>query len=99
MQQVIAVAAKYVQFDVNLDHLYQVDVVNPNITPDPTLDNDEIFLSMVGLKAACIFDQGTFRTKAALEGIRTALGPANIQYFWFINWLEIYYRTRSMCSL
>lgn len=78
MQQVIVVAAKYVQFDVNLDHAYQVDVINYNITPDPTLDNDEVFLSLVGLKAACIFDQGTFRTKAALEGIRTALGSASI---------------------
>ncbi|NDB58017.1 hypothetical protein EB001_06185 [bacterium] len=80
MQQVITVAAKYVQFDVNLDHLYNVDVVNNNISPDPTDDNDEIFLSLVGLKAACIFDQGTFRTKAALEGIRTALGPANLSF-------------------
>lgn len=78
MLQIIVVAAKYVQFDVNLDHLYQIDVVNPAITPDPTADNDDIFLSLVGLKAACIFDQGTFRTKAALEGIRTQLGPASI---------------------
>lgn len=78
MLQVIVVAAKYVQFDVNLDHLYTVDVVYPNISPDPTIDNDEIFLSLVGLKAACIFDQGTFRTKAALEGIRAALGSASL---------------------
>jgi hypothetical protein len=55
-----------------------MDVVYPNITPDPTTNNDEIFLSLVGLKAACIFDQGTFRTKAALEGIRAALGSANL---------------------
>lgn len=78
MEQVIVVAAKYVQFDVNLDHLYTIDVVNPNITPDPTSDSDEIFLSLVGLKAACIFDQGTFRTKAALEGIRASLGSASL---------------------
>jgi hypothetical protein len=78
MAQVIVVAAKYVQFDVNLDYVYSMDVVYPNITPDPTTNNDEIFLSLVGLKAACIFDQGTFRTKAALEGIRAALGSANL---------------------
>ena len=76
--QIISVAAKYVQFDVVLDHLYQVDVVNPNITPDPTSDRDEIFISLVSLKAACIVDQSTFRTKAAMEGIRAALGPANL---------------------
>ena len=76
--QVIAVAAKYVQFDVVLDHTYSVDVGNPNITPDPTSDRDEIFISLVSLKAACIVDQSTFRTKAAMEGIRAALGPASL---------------------
>lgn len=80
MQQVIVVAAKYVQFDVNLDHIYQVNIITPAITPDPTIDDDEIFLSLVGLKAACIFDQGTFRTKAALEGIDTKLGPASLSF-------------------
>lgn len=76
--QVISVAAKYVQFDVTLDHTYQVDLSNFNITPDPTADRDEIFIALVGLKAACIIDQSTYRTKAALEGIRAALGPAQL---------------------
>lgn len=77
--QVISVAAKYVQFDVVLDHQYLVDVVSPNITPDPTDDRDEIFISLVSLKAACIIDQSTYRTKAAAEGIKAALGPASLQ--------------------
>ncbi len=76
--QVIAVAAKYVQFDVNLDQSYTINVVNPNISPDPTVSNDSIFISLVSLKAACIIDQSTLRTKAAMEGIRAALGPANL---------------------
>lgn len=76
LQQVIAVAAKYVQFDVVLDHKYSVDVSNITISPDPTEDRDEIFISLVSLKAACIIDQSTLRTKAATEGIRAALGPA-----------------------
>lgn len=76
--QTIVVAATYVQFDVVLDHSYVVDVVNPNITPDPTVDNDSIFISLVSLKTACIIDQSNFRTKAAMEGIRAALGPAQL---------------------
>lgn len=76
--QVIAVAAKYVQFDVSLDRQYAVDVANPNISPDPTDNRDEIFISLISLKAACIIDQSTFRTKAANEGIRAALGPAQL---------------------
>jgi hypothetical protein len=80
IQQILTVAGKYVQFDVNLEHPYTIDVVNNNISPDPTVDNDSIFTSLVCLKAACIIDQGTFRTKAALEGIRTALGSASLSF-------------------
>jgi hypothetical protein len=76
LKQIIAVAAKYVQFDVVLDHGYDVDVSLSSISPDPTIDNDEIFISLVSLKAACIVDQSTLRTRAATEGIRAALGPA-----------------------
>jgi hypothetical protein len=78
IQQVIAVAAKYVQFDVDLDRSYQIDVVNSNISPDPTADNDDTFIGLVSLKAACIIDQSNLRTRAALEGIRAALGPAQL---------------------
>lgn len=78
IEQCLAVAAKYVQFDVVLDHQYTVDVVNLNISPDPTIDNDDIFVSLVSLKAACIIDQSNFRTKAALEGLRASLGPASL---------------------
>lgn len=78
IQQILTISAKYVQFDVNLEQKYAVDVSNLNITPDPTSINDEIFVSLVCLKAACLVDQATFRTKAALEGIRAALGPASL---------------------
>ena len=76
--QVKSVSAKYVQFDVVLDQIYSVNVVNPDISPDPTVNNDNIFVSLTCLKAACIVDQSTLRTKAAMEGIRAALGPAQL---------------------
>ena len=76
--QCILVASKYVQFDVVLDHSYEVDVINQTISPDPTIDNDNIFIDLVSLKAACIIDQSNFRTKAVLEGLRASLGPASL---------------------
>jgi hypothetical protein len=76
--QVITVAAKYVQFDVSLDHQYQIDVGNLTLEPDPTTNKDEIFVSLVSLKSACLIDQSNLRTKAAIEGIRAALGPASL---------------------
>jgi len=76
--QIISVAAKYVQFDVVLDNTYTINVVNPEITPDPTANDDSIFISLVSLKSACLVDQSVLRTKAAMEGIRAALGPAQL---------------------
>lgn len=76
--QTITVAAKFVQFDVNLDRKYDVDTVNGTISPDPSAENDDVFNCIVSLRAACIIDQSTFRSKAALEGVRAALGPASL---------------------
>lgn len=76
--QIIAVAAKYVQFDVNLDKVYEINLSTFSISPDPTEEKDDIFISLVGLKAACIVDQSSLRTRAALEGIRASLGSANL---------------------
>jgi hypothetical protein len=77
--QSIVVSASYVQFDVVLDRKYAIDISNISISPDPTSGTrDDIFISLLGLRTACLLDQSTFRTKAALEGIRAALGPANL---------------------
>jgi hypothetical protein len=78
MLQAIVVAAKYVQFDINLENTYTLNIASPSITPDPTSINDDIFISLVSLKSACIFDQSMLRTKAAMEGIKAALGPASL---------------------
>ena len=87
--QVITVAAQYVQFDVVLDHVYSVNVTSPDISPDPTVDRDEIFISLVALKASCIIDQSTLRTKAAMEGIRAALGPVSLSVGGSLEGLKI----------
>ena len=78
LTQVIVVAAKYVQIDVDLPNAYTIDVSNPQIIPDPVENKDDIFIGMVALKSACMMDQSTLRTKAAMEGIRAALGPASL---------------------
>lgn len=78
IQQTILVAGKYVQFDVVLDHAYVIDVVNSTLSPDPTDDDDEIFIILTSLKAACLVDQGTLRIKAAMDGVRAVLGPASL---------------------
>jgi hypothetical protein len=78
VHQVIAVAGKYVQFDVVLDYEYKIDVTDVTISPDPIENNDTIFIGLICLKAACIIDQSTYRTKSAMEGVRASLGPASL---------------------
>ena len=79
IQQVIVIAGTYVQEQANLSTYYDINVTDVTITPDPTTPvRDDIFVGLTTLKAACILDQSTYRTKAALEGIRTALGSANL---------------------
>lgn len=90
LEQLLVVAGKYVQFDVNLEQEYTINVVGKTISPDPTSVLDKVFISMTCLKAACLVDQGNLRTKAALEGIKTSLGSANISIAGSLTgWLAI----------
>jgi len=76
--QAIVVAAKYVLIDVSLNNEYIINVSNPDISPDPVLNKDDIFVGMISLKTACLMDQSSLRTRAAMEGIKAALGPASL---------------------
>ena len=80
IEQVIAVAATYVQQEANLNTSYTIDVSTSSLSPDPTTPNrNENFIALTCLKAACIIDQSTYRTKAATDGIRASLGSASLQ--------------------
>lgn len=78
--QLAVVAAQYVIMEVNLDKDYNVNIVTVEISPDPSdpATRDTDFIGFIAMKAACLLDQSTFRTKAAGEGLRAALGPASL---------------------
>jgi hypothetical protein len=78
--QLTVIAAQYVIMEVNFDNTYTTNVVATTISPDPSDPEvrDIDFIGLVSLKAACLLDQSTFRTKAAGEGLRAALGPASL---------------------
>jgi hypothetical protein len=80
IQQLIVVSAQYVTREVNLNNEYSINIINPDIIPDPTLleNKDLDFISFVALKSACFLDQSSLRTRAATEGIKAGLGPATI---------------------
>lgn len=80
IQQLAVVAAQYVLMEVNLDKTYNVNVVTQEISPDPSAPEtrDTDFIGFIAMKSACLLDQSTFRTRAASEGLRAALGPASL---------------------
>jgi len=78
LAQTLVVAAKLINQEIDFDNDYIVSIENVTITPDPVDAGDEIYVNMMILKAACIIDHSTFRTKALIEGVKAALGPANL---------------------
>jgi hypothetical protein len=80
LQQLILLGARYVQQDVSFSTTYSVNIDSLTLSPDPTDSQslNDVFTNLVVLKAACIADESTFRTKAVNEGIRTALASADL---------------------
>lgn len=76
LEELLVVAAQLVVVDVtNLTTTYTIDVTQYSISPDPTSTRDNAFINFVVLKAACLIDQGLYRTKAMAAGIRARCGP------------------------
>ncbi len=78
LAQTLVVAAKLINQEIDFANDYVVSIENVSITPDPVDAGDEIYVNMMILKAACIVDHSTFRDKARIEGVKAALGPANL---------------------
>lgn len=80
INQLVVVAARYVLSEVILNNEYTIDIINTTISPDPSNPEtrDVDFVGFVALKAACLLDHSTLRTKAANEGISASLGPAKL---------------------
>lgn len=77
LEQVICAAAMYVQQDLSLT-TYTISVLDSSMSPDPVVNNDQIFSNLLVLKAACILDIGAFRTAAYQSGISAKFGPASL---------------------
>lgn len=76
LEEILAVAARFIIQDISFSTVYTVNVSEVTISPDPVTDIE--FMNFMVLKAACLVDQATFRVKAALEGIKAACGPINL---------------------
>lgn len=79
IQQVICTATQFVNSEVDFDIDYVIDVVGVSITPDPTSPRDDLFISLVSMKSACILYRALLRTNASSEGVRVKDGMGEIE--------------------
>lgn len=93
VQSLIVTAARVSILEINYAYPYAVSIQAGTIFPDPTNVSpgqvpsvyDDIFIGLVSLKAACLVDQSTYRTKMLAAGIRATLGPASINTDGMLN--------------
>ena len=77
IEELLCVAAKMMLTEtLDFDYDYTVVVSTHTISPDPITVADNAFFNFVCLKAACIADISTYRTKSAIGGLIAKMGPA-----------------------
>ncbi len=81
IEQILVVAAQYVQHEISFTTTYTIDIGTPDITPDPTVTatKDDPFTNFTVLKAACLTDWSTFRQKALISGVKARCGPVILE--------------------
>jgi hypothetical protein len=76
LEEMIIVSAHLVVQEIDFTTDYTVSIMSQTITPDPATNGDTEFQNFVVLKAACLADQSTLRSKVACGGVTARLGGA-----------------------
>jgi len=83
LKQMLVVAAQYVDMEMDFDNTYTITVgataSASTISPDPVGVGDDPFVNFTVLKAACLADLSTFRTRALMAGVKAKCGPAVLE--------------------
>jgi len=81
LKEMLVVSSHLVTQEIAFDTTYTITISTTGISPDPTDSTDAnsiAFQNFIVLKAACLADQSTLRTKALAAGVTAKLGPASI---------------------
>jgi len=81
LKEMLVVSAHLVTQEIAFDTDYTITISTTGISPDPTDSTDAnsvAFRNFLVLKAACLADQSSLRTKALSAGVSARLGPAAI---------------------
>lgn len=80
LKELLVTAARLTQFELpsKFKNTYAISVRNLTVAPDPLEQDDQDFITLATLRGACIADQGQFRARALMEGIRVSCGPGSL---------------------
>ena len=97
IETTILVAGQLSQIGIDYENTYDINVENCTLSPDPTKTGaeDEAFISLVCLKAACIIIGGAIKKKSA-NAISIKDGPSAIDLRGVTATLNILYK--DLCS-
>lgn len=77
LHSLIVTAAQLTQGVVDFPRNYTIDISSAEISPDPTSNNDNGFVNLVILKAACLLAAGDYRASSN-KGVVIRDGPSAI---------------------
>lgn len=86
--EVIILSGLLLRDRIDFDHDYTFDVNLGTISPDPIEKADDTAILLLSLKAACWFDTNLLRSRAMVSGIRSKLGPSQLETFRHIDGFE-----------
>lgn len=70
LEEVLLVSARLLLGESQFEQGYTVNVSSGSLSPDPVALGDDMFISLLVLKSACLLARGALRDAAAKEGIR-----------------------------
>lgn len=65
VEELIVIAAQLTKNEVDFATTYTINIGTMSISPDPTTDRDDAFISLVSLKAACLILSGEAKLASA----------------------------------
>ncbi len=65
IEQILVVAAKLIKLEIDFAYIYAIDVEEVTISPDPVAADDNAFITLVSLKAACLILGAELKLAAA----------------------------------
>ena len=87
----ILISAQLILMETRFDNEYTINIVNNQLSPDPTSPRDDSFITLTALKTACIIVGSEIKTESA-NSISIKDGPSSIDLRGVSSTLVVLYK-------